>query len=295
MLWLTRWWLKRLGDSKNARALPRLLRSLESSVAEVRIAAGSALNILAIFVPFPEAAKRALVVALRDTDPRVRREAAHALGTCALKPPPWPDAVVPLVGALADEDLSVRVSAAYSLAWNRGEEGVTALIAALSDRETAVRRAAASALRQIAPVDALKAVTAALGDVDQQVRSYATQALAAIRAKEAQPKDGASRVVVAGNTVHCSSCGGLLEYMGGLFAANIAAGARVSVLGGSTAGLSQYDQWHGNACPTCRTVYCSNCIKTGGPTPCPRCGTPTKVAFRSTLEAFASAGASSRT
>jgi hypothetical protein len=31
----------------------------------------------------------------------------------------------------------------------------------------------------------------------------------------------------------------------------------------------------GNVCVPCGAVYCDQCIKVGGPTPCPQCGKPT--------------------
>jgi len=47
---------------------------------------------------------------------------------------------------------------------------------------------------------------------------------------------------------------------------------------GEFIGNPLWDQWMGNICMACNRVYCVKCIKWGGPTPCPECGTPTKVA-----------------
>jgi len=37
-------------------------------------------------------------------------------------------------------------------------------------------------------------------------------------------------------------------------------------------------QWFGNVCTHCKRVFCNNCIKVGGPTPCPNCDQPTDPA-----------------
>lgn len=50
-----------------------------------------------------------------------------------------------------------------------------------------------------------------------------------------------------------------------------------SVVGGETSSL---DTWFGNVCTRCEKAFCADCIKVGGPTPCPNCGNPTYPAMR---------------
>ena len=65
-------------------------------------------------------------------------------------------------------------------------------------------------------------------------------------------------------TVRCSNCGDDVRRMtGGLFQNS-----------------PELDQWFGNVCVPCKRVYCANCLRLGGPTPCPKCGVPTKPAQR---------------
>jgi hypothetical protein len=62
-------------------------------------------------------------------------------------------------------------------------------------------------------------------------------------------------------TVNCSKCGNPL--------------IELPSLGALDAAAPDMKQWFGNVCINCRSVYCNNCIKVGGPTPCPKCGQPT--------------------
>lgn len=70
------------------------------------------------------------------------------------------------------------------------------------------------------------------------------------------------------HTVICTKCGKELHKMkGGLFQDH--------------PGL---EQWFGNVCLECHSIFCSECIQVGEPTPCPNCGTPTKPAQRLFLQ-----------
>jgi hypothetical protein len=76
-------------------------------------------------------------------------------------------------------------------------------------------------------------------------------------------------------SIKCSLCGRELEYLGGpmdMF-------PTASVVGSKSA-LEALEQWRGNVCPGCKLVFCPSCIELGGPTPCPKCGQPTKPAQR---------------
>ena len=68
------------------------------------------------------------------------------------------------------------------------------------------------------------------------------------------------------NTVRCSVCNSELKH--------------IDQGGSAYASILDMEQWLGNVCIACRRVYCSNCMNVRGPTPCPRCGTPTKPAQR---------------
>lgn len=48
-------------------------------------------------------------------------------------------------------------------------------------------------------------------------------------------------------------------------------------------GIPSLDLWFGNVCIPCHEVFCNDCIEVGGPTPCPKCKTPTKPAQRRNL------------
>ena len=42
----------------------------------------------------------------------------------------------------------------------------------------------------------------------------------------------------------------------------------------------------GNVCTTCRKAFCDECIQVGGPSPCPRCGSPTEPAGENEVRAI---------
>lgn len=64
-----------------------------------------------------------------------------------------------------------------------------------------------------------------------------------------------------------------------------ACGTRVKKLeGGLFGNVGPLEQWMANVCVPCGRVYCQNCLQLGGPTPCPRCGAPTKPAQRQYLQ-----------
>ncbi len=75
--------------------------------------------------------------------------------------------------------------------------------------------------------------------------------------------------------IKCSKCRKSLRFIGNGF------GPGAIVTG---ADRSMFDQWFGNVCLNCNSVFCANCIKVGGPTPCPKCGQPTMPAQRVELE-----------
>ncbi|MFZ2630835.1 MAG: hypothetical protein WA081_05595 [Desulfosalsimonadaceae bacterium] len=48
--------------------------------------------------------------------------------------------------------------------------------------------------------------------------------------------------------------------------------------------LAAMEQWRGNVCVECGIVLCPRCITIGYPTPCPKCGKPTKPAMQAYLK-----------
>jgi len=150
----------------------------ESQIPRVRVAAAQVLGDLG---PAARNAVPALVEALRDRDPTLRRNAAFALGKIRAKPA----LVVPaLAGLLSDRNEEVRMYAAIALK-KFGSQAVSAvpdLIAALTDRNWQVRDRAALALGAIGKKQGgvVPALEEALQDEHRYVRSSAATALASL-------------------------------------------------------------------------------------------------------------------
>jgi hypothetical protein len=84
--------------------------------------------------------------------------------------------------------------------------------------------------------------------------------------------------------VRCTGCKDPLEYQGFLHEANMKRGALFSA---SPRTLQTTEFWNGNICTNCQSVWCPKCRSPKGeigPTPCPKCGTKTDLAFRDRLE-----------
>jgi HEAT repeat protein len=153
------------------------------------------------------AAVPALIAALEDKDPQVRREVVLALGRMgdrrALddlarvlsddREAPVRDVAVNavaaiddpraggcLVRALSDDDCVVRASAAFELGNRADASAFGALVAALSDECQHVRRHAALALGVLRDERALPHVAPLLDDRDEKVRDAAAGALSHI-------------------------------------------------------------------------------------------------------------------
>jgi HEAT repeat protein len=137
------------------------------------------------FTTFGERAVPALVVLLKDRDPRFRSRAARVLGFMGTT-----SAVPDLTALLRDEDPNVRFQAASALWCIRSSSPATIpeLIRILTeDSNEAVRRAALSAL--VSMQEQPKAVIAALeraakNDASQTLRKEANEALLRMKATE---------------------------------------------------------------------------------------------------------------
>lgn len=101
-------------------------------------------------------------------------------------------------------------------------------------------------------------------------------------ARASSPSRGAGAFLSSwmGPGVRCTKCQSELEYLGdprSMFSPT------ASVIGPPSA-FRAMEQWRGNVCVACRTVYCEKCLELGGPTPCPNCGEPTYPAQKMYLE-----------
>lgn len=140
---------------------------LPSSDREERLAAISNLDEAA-----SPRATETLLIALTDTDPRVREEAVYALGVRGDR-----SALEPLAGALTDPDSGVREAAIEALIDLGGEASAQSLAVLLADPKRALRLYALEALAEIRGDAAIDLLQQALGDSDEQVREVAAELL----------------------------------------------------------------------------------------------------------------------
>jgi HEAT repeat protein len=107
--------------------------------------------------PVPPALQRALVAALADDYPSVRRNSAYALAIVA--PPPLPpSAAFELQASLSDRDPTVRIAAARALGRLRVRESGVALVGRVNDEVLDVRLAAMRALGDMRETSAVPAL-----------------------------------------------------------------------------------------------------------------------------------------
>jgi len=116
----------------------------------------------------------ALISALENPEPEIRRDAAKSLGKTIIRDA---RAVEPLIAALEGDEASVRASAAVSLGLLKDDRAANPLILALQDLDDTVVVAAASALCKLGP-GAVRPLLEAICDEDPQVRAHAAEALA---------------------------------------------------------------------------------------------------------------------
>jgi hypothetical protein len=89
-----------------------------------------------------------------------------------------------------------------------------------------------------------------------------------------------------GEGPECSRCGRELKFMGNLHKGNLRAGyevVRLTNAGIQSGAAPSVDQWYGNVCLACKTMFCYDCYEVGA-FPCPDCQNITVPAFRNNLE-----------
>lgn len=162
----------------------------------------------------------ALLRALNDDDPVLRRRVASSLSTIAA-----PRAAPRLTELLQDGDEIVRLCAAEGLSYVGTDPAVDPLLVALNDPVADVRTRAAHALGKIGSKRAVHLLIRALSDEDKKTRACAAEALGRIGADEAEAsligmlrdEDGGVRACVARalGSIKCEKAvPGLIEALG---------------------------------------------------------------------------------
>ncbi len=168
------------GGAPAASALALALRDPDRYVREV---AAGALAALAVADPSAAVLRPclpALLAALEDGRPEVRREAVGLLFRAGNPPPPLDAALLePLRRGLRDADAAVRASAAACLGQlvPAGTVARADLAGALADADADVRVWAATALASLGPAEHVQALRARLADAEPKVRAAVVGAL----------------------------------------------------------------------------------------------------------------------
>ena len=182
--------IHQVGDGHNLLLVDALVRMLKSKDGNQRWGAAMALGHLS---PPPKGVVSALVDAMKDPQPVVRRYAAEALGR--YDGPEGETAMQALLAAMRDPDFWVRNSAGRSLASHgkAAAEAVPAIIRLLRTEDRNLRREAAKTLGKFGPSAgvAIAALLVALDDEKDHVRRSAEKALNAVSPIESETADEA--------------------------------------------------------------------------------------------------------
>lgn len=160
-----------LTEEERDRLIASLTASLEDESVEVRQAAALAL----VQLGDTEAARDALLAALSDPSPDVRRDVIYALGE--IEDPRSFDSLVTL---LSDSASDVRRAAAWALGELDDARAVEPLVRVLGDQSAEVRRAAIQALGELDAPQAVAPLMAQMQDLEADVRRSAAYALGEI-------------------------------------------------------------------------------------------------------------------
>ncbi len=178
------------------QAVPGLIEALKDPDPRVR---KNAFHAIGQVVPVGKNLVVAIVEAMRSADPYTREAAAEVWGSMGgLKTRIPHHVVVALAEDLTKGDVKTQVKAADALAAIQSgtKEGIAALERALKDPQVVVRLRAAVALGSIGPQagDAVPALVQAMEDPEAEVRRSAAQAVGSM---ESQAKDAVPALAVA--------------------------------------------------------------------------------------------------
>jgi HEAT repeat protein len=180
---------RKLGDSKEKKAVPALIKALADENWSVRIEAGKALGAIvhpaaieplaATLAYLPKAAKARRGGSDKGFEAAQYEALATALGRQGLP------AVTPLLRLLRSDDNEARRWAAHALALIKDPRTVPPLAERLDDSRSEVRKAAARALGEIGDPSALSPLKKALANRDPETRRAITEALGTIGGESA--------------------------------------------------------------------------------------------------------------
>ena len=183
--------LRSLGRVGGDMALSHLLSGLADEAPEVREAAATAVGVYAFRHKdgpgLDDAQARAVIGALGDGSPEVRRGACYALVRATLPDGVKADAVTALEALFQDPDVHVRATAARAAGGQGEEDDGTRLAPLLADPEWRVRVNAIRAVGQLGGPTAAWVIRPALDDPHPLVREQAISSLAQL--KDAQAAD----------------------------------------------------------------------------------------------------------
>lgn len=178
-----------LGESRERKAVPALIRALEDGIGDERHAIIEALGAIghpAAITPLisnlknrAERRRKGGATAGADAaadECRVCAEALAALGGSSLDP---------LIELLDSDEKDARRWAAHALGLIRDAKALPPLAAKLSDARSEVRQAAARAMGNLGEPSAIRPLMGILSDKDAEARRAAAEALGILGAKEA--------------------------------------------------------------------------------------------------------------